>query len=85
MGMSSVFLLLTLVYIISIQRETCGATEVRLSKTYDGVVEFRPKTHNSLLLEKDTGEFEKSISANSGIASDGWIIGRIALAFFMVE
>lgn len=88
MGMSSVFLLLTLLYIISIHRETRGATEVRLSRTYDGVVEFRPKSQIASLLEKGNDDQvymnNKGIAA-FGLASDGWIIGRIALAFFMVE
>lgn len=79
-GMGSVFLVLTLAHVISVHREARGATEIRLSRTYDGVVEFLPRE----------GDSEKGLKRKTGlgrlyISSDGWLIARIALAFVMVE
>lgn len=79
--MSSVFLLLTLIYVISVHRETRGATEVRLSKQYDGVIEFRPRRQDCIIREKPVKKGLGGFVMNS----DGWLIGRIALAFVMVE
>lgn len=79
-GMSSVFLLLTLAYVISVQRATKGATEIRLSKTYDGVIEFCPRS----LLEKGEMQLKRGLGM-FGLSQDSWIVVRIFLAFVMVE
>lgn len=44
--MGSVFLVLTLVHVISVHRRARGATEARLSRVYDGVVEFLPRDND---------------------------------------
>jgi hypothetical protein len=75
--MGSVFLVLTLIHVISVHREAHGATEVRLSRTYDGVVEYLPRE----ILEKG----RRRGLGRLYIGSDGWVIARIALAFLMVE
>ncbi|KAH0605412.1 uncharacterized protein H6S33_004634 [Morchella sextelata] len=79
-GMGSVFLVLTLIHVITIHRQAKGATEVRLSRTYDGVVEFRPRLDQTL--EKGR---KRTGLGRLYIGSDGWLIARIALAFVMVE
>lgn len=78
--MGSVFLGLTLVHVISIHKKARGNTEARLSRVYDGVVEFLPR-------ENDFGEGleRKTRLGRLHIGSDGWLIVRIALAFVMVE
>lgn len=78
--MSSVFLVLTLVHVISVHRGARGATEARVSRVYDGVVEFLPRDN----------DFEKGLEQKAGLGRfyfslDGWLIARIALAFVMVE
>lgn len=78
--MGSVFLVLTLVHVISVHRRARGATEARLSRVHDGVVEFLPRDN----------DFEKGLERKTGLrrfyfGSDGWLIARIALAFVMVE
>ncbi|KAI5795746.1 hypothetical protein EDC01DRAFT_629674 [Geopyxis carbonaria] len=79
-GMGSVFLVLTLMHVISVHREARGGTIVRLSKTYD-VVEFWPREEEDDEAEKNTsGSFMKL-----GKRSDSGLIARIVLAFVMVE
>lgn len=78
--MGSVFLVLTLVHVISVHKRARGATEARLSRVHDGVVEFLPRENY----------FEKGLKRKTGlgrfnIGSDGCLIARIALAFVMVE
>lgn len=80
--MGSVFLVLTLAHVISVHREARGATEVRLSRTYDGVVEFLPR---SMMVEKGLKFKARAGIGRLYIGSDGWLIARIALAFVMVE
>lgn len=81
--MGSVFLLLTLFHVVTVHRQARGGTEIRLSRRYDGVVEYRQR---SIIEEKEESPLNLFQHFRKfGTSSDGWLIARIALAFVMVE
>lgn len=84
--MSCIFLALTLLHVISVQRDARGTKVVRLSETYDGVVEYRPR--DTIIGEKIPRKTMKTLSGTLKVAvcgSDSWLVARIVLAFVMVE
>src|SRR5690606_15439607 len=72
-------------HIISVHRAARGSTRIRLSRTYDGVIEYHQSS--SPIVEKPSllsaANFLGMRKFGSG--SDGWLIAKIALAFVMVE
>lgn len=75
-GMASIFLLLTLFHVLHVHIRARGGTRIRLSRTYDGVIEYV----QSPLPPSPLHGIRKFL-----LSSDGWLIGRIVLAFLMVE
>ncbi|RPA85108.1 hypothetical protein BJ508DRAFT_13210 [Ascobolus immersus RN42] len=79
-GMASIFLLLTLLHVLRIHIRARGGTRIRLSRTYDGVIEY---IQSPLPLSR--GPSVRSSIRKFLLSSDGWLIARIILAFLMVE
>jgi hypothetical protein len=85
-GMGMVFLALTLLHVISVQREARGNKIVRLSETYDGVVEYLSRDIDDCG-EKIPHKAMKTLGAlkTDSYESDSWVIARIVLAFVLVQ
>lgn len=71
--MGSVFLILTLVHVISVHRRARGATEARLSRVHNGAVEFLSREN----------AFEQGPKRNTGLGRfntglDGCLIENYA-------